>query len=390
MTLPKKMFMIYHGRFPAELGIAFFVAKMAEAFSDLGVEVIVLVPRRVGRTEKKSSEYFGTRDNFKVVFLPVLDFLFIKYYNSFFQRIIFAISLFTFSLFCLFYLIFNAKKEDLIHSNDTPPLLLASFFFPKTVYEVHNYPKAQKGYYTLLFNQVWKVIVTNRWKKEKIMGEFNISKDRIIYESNAVDFKLFDLNIEIPEARDILKLPKDKFIATYVGMLRTMNMEKGLSTVFSAIKRLPENFVLLLVGGKEGDIIYYKDLAKKEGIENRVLFSGFVKNSEVPMYLKASNVLLAPFPKNDHYEFYMSPMKIFEYMTSDRPIVTTNLTSIKEILGENSAIFTEAEDTKAIEEAILKIEKNKDFGLIIARKARNEIMEHSWDKRAERIVNFLY
>src|SRR5436190_4288072 len=177
---PKKIFMIYHGRYPAELGIAFFMAKMAEAFSDLGTEVTVLVPRRFDRTKKKSSEYFGTRDNFKVVFLPVIDFLFIKYYNSIFQRIIFAFSLFTFSISTIFYLLFKASREDIIHSNDTPPLLFASVFFPKTVYEVHNFPNSQKGYYKVLFNSVWKVIVTNRWKKEKIMKEFNISENRII------------------------------------------------------------------------------------------------------------------------------------------------------------------------------------------------------------------
>ena len=73
----RKIFMIYHGRYPAELGIAFFVAKMAEAFSDLGQEVVILAPRRLGRTSKTSSEYFGTEDNFKVVFVPVIDLFFI-------------------------------------------------------------------------------------------------------------------------------------------------------------------------------------------------------------------------------------------------------------------------------------------------------------------------
>lgn len=381
----RKIFMIYHGRYPAELGIAFFVAKMAEAFSDLGQEVVILAPRRLGRTSKTSSEYFGTEDNFKVVFVPVIDLFFI----GVLEKITFIISLFTFSVSCLFYLFFKASREDVIHSNDTPPLLFASFFFPKTVYEVHNFPKAQKSFYTLLFNRMWKVIVTNRWKKEKIMKEFNILEDRIIYESNAVDFKLFDLDMSMDEARRKLNLPKEKFIATYVGMLRTMGMEKGLETVFSAIKKLQERFVLLLVGGKEGDIIYYKELAKKKGIENRIIFAGFVKNSEVPMYLKASNVLLAPFPKNDHYDFYMSPMKIFEYMASNRPIITTPLNSIKEVLSDNSAIFTESGDVNALSLAIQKIEKDPNRAEDMAKKARFEVEGHSWQKRAERIIKFI-
>ena len=381
----KKIFLIYHGRFPAELGIAFFTAKMAEAFCNAGMETIVLVPRRLKRTSKTSSEYFGTKDNFKVVFLPVLDLLFI----GFLEKITFLISLFSFSISCVLYLLFKANKQDVIISCDTPPLLFASIFFPKTVYEIHNYPKNQKGFYSLLFKRVWKIIATNRWKKEKIMKEFGITEERIIYESNAVDFKSFLPNISTNEARRKLELPEDKFIITYVGMLRTMGMEKGLSTLFSVLKRLPEKFILMLVGGTEGDISFYKKIVDESGLKDRVIFAGFVKNTEVPAYLGASSALIAPFPKNDHYEFYMSPMKIFEYMSSRRPIITTNLNSIKEVLGENSAIYTESGDVDSMVNGLLKIDNNPDFAKEISENARKEIEEHSWDKRAERLIKFL-
>lgn len=381
----KKIYLIYHGRFPGELGIAFFTAKMAEAFAHNGSEVSVLVPRRLSRTHKTSKEYFGVEENFKVVFLPVLDLLFIPYL----EKITFIISLFSFSIFSFFYLLFAARKDDVIVSNETPPLLLASLFFPKTVYEIHNFPKNQQKYYSLVFRKVWKVIATNLWKKEKIMETFGILPERITYESNAVDFKLFSLDISPNSAREKLHLPQDKFIFTYVGMLRTMGMEKGISTLFSVLKKLPDKFILMLVGGTGGDIEYYKDMAEKVGVLSRVVFVGFVKNSEVPLYLAASNALIAPFPKNDHYEFYMSPMKIFEYMSSRRPIITTNLNSIKEVLSQDSAIYTDSGDVEAMSAGLLKIENDPDFAKKISENARREIEEHSWDKRAERILRFL-
>ena len=384
-TKPKKIFLIYHGRFPAELGIAFFKAKMAEAFCNAGVETIILVPRRLKRTSKTVSEYFGIKDNFKIVFLPVIDLLFI----GFLEKITFLVSLFSFSISCVLYLIFKAKKQDIIISCDPPPLLFASFLFPKTVYEIHNYPKNQKNFYSLIFRKVWKIIVTNKWKKEKIMREFAISEDRIIYESNAVDFKSFLPDISINEARKKLKLPEDNFIVTYVGMLRTMGMEKGMTILFRVIKKLPNKFILMLVGGTGGDISFYKNIVNAEGLSARVIFVGFVKNTEVPEYLGASNALIAPFPKNDHYEFYMSPMKIFEYMSSKRPIITTNLHSIKEVLSDNSAIYTESGDSEAMINGLLKIEKDPDFAKKISLNARREIEEHSWDKRAERLIKFL-
>jgi glycosyltransferase involved in cell wall biosynthesis len=382
----KKIFMIYHGRFPAELGIAFFTAKMAESFSDFGARVTILAPRRLQRDRRTPSEYFGTKNNFQVVFLPVLDFLFIP----FLQKISFLLSLITFSISSFIYLLFKAKKEDIIHSNEALSILLVSFFFKNTVYEIHDFPKSKRSIFNTLFKKVSKIIVTNRWKKEKIMQEFNLSESRILCEPNAVDFKLFSLDLTKSEARKRMNLPQDKFIFTYVGMLRTMGMEKGLSSLFSALKKLPEKFILVLVGGSTTDISYYKDLSEKEGISSRVIFVGHVKNSEVPIYLKASDVLVAPFPNNDHYNFYMSPMKIFEYMTSERPIVTTPLNSIQEVLGENSAIFVNPGDTEALGEAVARVEKNPGWGEEMALRARKEIEEHSWEKRAERILSFLF
>src|SRR6185369_5103975 len=93
------------------------------------------------------------------------------------------------------------------------------------------------------------------------------------------------------------------------------------------------NIILVLVGGYEADILLYRTMAKTLKIESRVIFIGRVEHGAVPLYLKAFDVLLAPFPQNEHYSYYMSPMKIFEYMASSRPIISTELPTIIESLG---------------------------------------------------------
>jgi glycosyltransferase involved in cell wall biosynthesis len=381
----KKIFVIYHGRFPAERAAALFAAKCAESFHDLGLQTTLLVPRRFKRSQENYSEYFGMKNSFKVVFLPTLDLFFVP----FLDKIAFIVNFLTFSKSCLWYLLFNAKKEDIIYSNESMPLFFVSFFFSNTVYEIHDFPKSKKTFYSILLRRVGKIIVTNLWKKEKIKEQFNISENKIMYEPNAVDLDLFSTDLSIEKARDILGLPQDKYIVTYVGQLRTMGMEKGIDTVFSALKKLPAECILLLVGGSEKDILYYKNMAEKEGVAERVIFTGFVKNSIVPMYLKASDVLLAPFPKNDHYEFYMSPMKIFEYMASSRPIVASDLNSIREILTDDYAVFASPSDPDSLVRGVEKIKNDKAFSLVISRNAREKIENHSWKKRAERILSFI-
>ena len=83
-------------------------------------------------------------------------------------------------------------------------------------------------------------------------------------------------------------------------------------------------------------------------------------------------------------------MKIFEYMSSGRPIITTPLNSIKEVLSHKSALFVNPDDSEAIVRAIGKIEKEPEFAQVLAENARKEVLEFSWQKRAEGIINFIF
>jgi glycosyltransferase involved in cell wall biosynthesis len=191
------------------------------------------------------------------------------------------------------------------------------------------------------------------------------------------------------DARRILNLPSEGILATYVGALRTMGMEKGIGVALKALLHLPQNVTLLLVGGNQEDVIFYKRQAKVLGVGGRVIFAGFVPHLKVPMYLSASDVLIAPFPKTPHYEFYMSPMKIFEYMASNRPIVASDLESIREIVKDNSAVLVSAEDAFALASGITKLMADKEKVSEYASNALKIVSDHSWEKRALRILHFL-
>src|SRR3989338_8945685 len=119
----RKLFLIFHGRFPSEKAAALFAAKSAEAFAASGQEVVMLVPRRFGRFKESAYNFYGLERNFKIVFLPTLD----LFALPFFKRFAFGLSFVLFSVFSFSYLIFRARRGDIIYSNETLPLLFSSF-----------------------------------------------------------------------------------------------------------------------------------------------------------------------------------------------------------------------------------------------------------------------
>ncbi|MSU55006.1 MAG: glycosyltransferase [Candidatus Taylorbacteria bacterium] len=379
-----KLFLVFHGRFPSEKAAALFVAKSAEAFAEKTCEVILLVPRRFGRASKPAREFYGLKNNFKIVFLPTIDF----FPFPVLRKLAFYISYISFSIITFIYLILRAKRHDTIYSNEALPVLLASFILPKTVYEIHDFPK-ENFFYRKIFSKVSKFVVTNVWKSEKLQKIFSVSRDRIIAEQNAVSLLDFKTTLSTLEARSTLKLSIDATIITYVGSLRTMGMEKGIEVALEALLLLPEKVKLLLVGGSPEDVLFYSKKAKQLEIINRVIFTGFVPHEKVPLYLSASDVLIAPFPKNDHYEFYMSPMKIFEYMASGRPIVASNLQSIREILLGDSAVFVLPGNVKSLAEGVVGLLDNGDEASIKIANAMKVVQNHSWEGRAKRILDFI-
>ena len=378
------MFLIFHGRFPGEKAAAVFAAKNAEAFADTGMAVTFLAPRRIGRAEKTPAEFYGIKNNFKVVYVPTIDLFFLP----FLKRLAFIISYALFSKMVLLYLLLHAQKDDVVYSNEALPLLFASFRFPNTCYEIHDFPRGTR-FYRMLFPRVRLAIVTNRWKQKHIAELFSLPEAKLLCEPNAVDIESFSKADSEVSLRRSYGIPEAVFLVGYAGSLRTMGMEKGIETLLRAMKMLGGDFKALIIGGSKSDVNYYTKMSIGMGIEKSLVFTGWVKHSSVPQYLRTCNVLVAPFPKTDHYNFYMSPMKIFEYMAIGVPIVASDLNSIREIVDNDSAFLVEPENAEALAHGISQAVAASSESKKRSGRALEMVRGHSWHKRAERIISRL-
>ena len=372
-----KILYINHVRLPTEKAHGIQIMEMCQALANLGVELELIVPQRLNNIKEDPFSYYDISPNFKITYLPCIDLIPLDYM---FGRLSYLITTFSFILSAKIYSWFI--KYDLVYSRT----LFVSFFFKKTTLEIHSLPKK----ITLVHKYFWGkahrlVVLTNIMKKELVAA--GIPEDKIVVAADGVDIEKFNINVSKKEAREKLNLPQSKFLIGYVGSLKTMEMEKGVDTAIRALTHLPNNFSLIIVGGNDRHIQHYQNLSNKLNAEN-ILFTGQVKRQLIPCYLKAFDVVIAPFPNNEHYNNYMSPLKLFEYMVSRRPIVASNLPSIKEVLNEKNSLLVEP-TIQGLVSGINKISQDKDWADKISAQAYIDVQNYSWQKRAKKIIDYI-
>jgi glycosyltransferase involved in cell wall biosynthesis len=376
----RRLFLIFHGRFPSDKAASLFAAKSAETFAKEGIEVILLVPRRIGREKGDPYEYYRVDKNFRIVYLPVLDIGRVR----FLQPVRFMLSFLSFSLFSFLYAFVKAAKSDIIYSNETIPLFLASLVLPNTFYEMHDFPESKLTLFGIFIRRMKGVVIHNRWKAEKTKELFFVSESNVLCEPNAVDIKEFDIPVSKDEARQKLHLPLDKKITVYTGHLYSW---KGVDTLAVAAKELPNEYRVVFVGGNSEDVRRFRN---EYGTTPTILIVGFRPHHEIPLWQKAADVLVLPnTAQEDISKYYTSPMKLFEYAASNRPIVASRIPSIEELVDESKAILVEPDSAHALAVGIQRACDNEEFSLQISVKAHEWVTEHTWTKRAKRILKFI-
>jgi glycosyltransferase involved in cell wall biosynthesis len=77
-------------------------------------------------------------------------------------------------------------------------------------------------------------------------------------------------------------------------------------------------------------------------------------------------------------------------MASRRPIVASDLPSIREVLRhEENALLVPAGDSDALARAIARIAAEPDLGTRLAERAYADVVSYSWDRRAQKLATFL-
>lgn len=173
-------------------------------------------------------------------------------------------------------------------------------------------------------------------------------------------------------------------IVAYAGHLYAW---KGVDVLLEALVRVPEARGLIVGGhGAEPDLARTRTLAEQLGIADRVTFTGLVEPERVREFLRQASVLVLPNQASAISTRFTSPLKLFEYMAAGRPIVASDLPSIREVLHDRvDALLVAPGDARALGDAIHWLLADRGLARRLAAAAATAAPQYGWDRRAERL-----
>ncbi|MBN1482212.1 glycosyltransferase [candidate division KSB1 bacterium] len=387
-------------RLPAKMACTIQQVAMCEAFAKTGADVQLVYPKyhdQPAASAQHIYDFYGVTTTFKMKqifsFLslskPISDgsqHIKIPYVGGI--SILVSSAIYALTLFARDQL----GSSTVIYSRNVNAayvfLKLKRCFFPqsKIFFEVHALDQQQPRhlFYKILRESDGLICITNALKEALL--KVHRSPKTIFIAPDGVKGSVLNVSSHSPKsARQRLNIVADK-IVMYTGQIVP---GKGADVFIEAAAFFNINVTFYLVGGEgvHWQAIRQKVMDKK--LKN-VQLTGFVPPAQVTHYQAAADVLVLP-PTADHViSPYTSPLKLFEYMAARRPIVASNLPVLGEILTDrHNALLFQERDAADLAAKIQLLLENGDLADFLAANAWRTVQNFSWEKRAERIVDFM-
>lgn len=226
----------------------------------------------------------------------------------------------------------------------------------------------------------------------KTMLQDPVPHEKLFFVTAATNTESFKPNVQM---RNTIRKKYglcDFLVIGYVGTFPHWHgIEDLIRSSVLILKRNP--LIKFLMVGPYSE--HAQKMAKQLGVETAYIFSGPVAYQEVPNYINAADIMVAPYnpdrdPLRKQYGIG-SPIKIFEYMACGKPVVTTDLELITNIVqkGKTGLIVSPGDINKLAESLIELIDDPKEARRMGQRARR--IVEHrySWRGLAEKITGVL-
>lgn len=217
--------------------------------------------------------------------------------------------------------------------------------------------------------------------------ERGVSPSKMLLVPNGVDTKRFHPDIDRGPVRRQWGL-EGKLVLGFVGGFYPWHGMEGLIYLMKELlPRFPELTVLMVGDGPERERL--ERAAHEFQSSGRVIFTGARERSEIPQYLASIDIALAPAPPIKKY--YYSPMKLFEYMASGRPLVAAAIGQMGEIVqeGGNGLLF-EPGDWQSFAKQVERLILDPGLRKRCAQAARQSVLgTYTWQKAAERVCRLL-
>lgn len=348
------------------------VMKMCQALSQNGHEVllIALYPKSTQILTDNPYEFYGVEPCFEIKKLPCPA---IKG-QLYLYGLLAAISV-------------KKWQPDMVYGRFLPGTFFSSLLGFNVVFETHapleNHGKLLEWMFQRLISgkRLKRIITISEALKQYYQQKYSLSPQQIIVAHDGAD------NATQQETANFAN--NNRLQVGYVGQLYP---GRGIEIILEIAKRCPwADFHL--VGGTQSDI----DLWKYRGKElSNITFHGFIPPYKTDLYRNSFDVLLAPYQQNVFSSpekvidtvRWMSPLKIFEYMSAEKAIICSDLPVLREILvHQQTALLCKPDDPKDWVNSLKYLRDNSNMNRQLALSAKQEFLaKYTWKERAKKIL----
>ncbi|MDH5638090.1 MAG: glycosyltransferase family 4 protein [Nitrospinota bacterium] len=135
-----------------------------------------------------------------------------------------------------------------------------------------------------------------------------------------------------------LDIPHDAPVILYTGNLeKYQGVDLALEAAVEVIKTHPDaKFVI--AGGNAGRVESYRAMARRLGVDQAMVFTGSRPLSHMPVFHEMADILLSPRLGGTN-----TPLKIYTYLATGKPVVATDLPTHTQLLTKEVAMLAKPE-----------------------------------------------
>ena len=322
--------------------------------------------------------------------------------KSFYIRAIYNLFRNTYIFFQFITFIFLHGRPDVIYSRYdvlSPLLILPKLLRRPWIVELNEYKpdevrlNTKSHFYIWLTNMSLKfncknadgIVSVTQGIKEEITTQYNIPDEKIVVIENGANTDLFK-PMGTTKARKKLNLDRNN---SYIGFVGHLAPWQGVEYLIKAapliLKEIPNTKFLVVGDGSMNEELI--NLAAKAGVADNFIFTGAVPYEEVPKYINASDVCVAPFITERNERIGLSPLKIYEYLACGKPVASSRIPNLEFIEEQNAGILAEPENIEELSKAIIRILKDEKLREDMGENGRGYVVKnHRWEVVAKRVA----
>jgi glycosyltransferase involved in cell wall biosynthesis len=289
----------------------------------------------------------------------------------------------------------SLTPPQIVHCNDldTLPLglLIARRFGAAVVYDVQDlYPdqdhiprrlrRLLSVCERLLIKRADRVFAVNELIGEVLHERYSVNVDAVVL--NCPPFVEQASATGRATLRETLDIPVSQKVVVYSG---AFSPYRGLEATILALRELPDVSLVLLGGGPlRGQL---ERLGAREGVGDRLHFTGFVDHADVPAFISTADVGIVPYEHVGLNHYLCSPSKLFHYLMAELPVACSDFPFLRRVVLDNQlgAVFDPA-DPQSIAAALRELLSRQQAGNGDRDRLRSLKRRYSWEREEERFL----